>query len=101
MPLKHVEQIRRPSELFVMVDTAMFWSPAGVPILQNSTSLDPVTLPWGPNQTPTTHFRHAGRTQAVSADGHAQGYDTEGRAMTDPNNQLGFVGTRNEPHYDQ
>ena len=69
---------------------------------QNSTSLDPVTMgTWGPNFTPTTHFRHLGRTNALCADGHAGAFDLEGGSMLQEEYNLGFVGADNVPHYDQ
>ena len=100
MKRKRITDLHRPGELFVFADAAMIWAPAGVMIVQNSTSLDPPTLTWGPNGTPTTHFRHQDRTQALCADGHAQAYDPEGGQMH-PEHRLGFVGASNTPHYDQ
>ena len=101
MTRRRISELKQPADLFVMADTAMQWSPAGVPILQNSTSLDPIDLPWGPNTTATTHFRHDGKTNALCADGHAAAFGPEGGAMTHPEAKLGFVGTTNTPHYDQ
>jgi prepilin-type N-terminal cleavage/methylation domain-containing protein/prepilin-type processing-associated H-X9-DG protein len=94
--------IPRPSELFVFADSAMYWAPAGVAILQNSTYLEPVTqtMP-GYVQTPTNHFRHPNqRTNALCADGHAQSFTSEGWDV-DEETGLGFVGTENDPHYVQ
>lgn len=103
MPRKRISDIEHPGELFVMADSAMYWAPGGVPIVQNSTSLDPVKLKfgnrWMPNTTPTTHFRHFDKTQALTADGHAQAYDRTG-GMLKPHD-IGFVGKDNAPHYDQ
>lgn len=98
---KRLSQITAPASLFVFADAAMYWSPGGVPILQNSTSLDPVATRWGPNTTPTTHFRHLGRANALCADGHADGFGLEGGSMIQPSENLAFVGTANDPHYDQ
>ena len=90
------------SALFVFADSGMHWAPGGVPIFQNSTSLDPVDLgPWGANTTPTTHFRHDGWTNALCADGHAGAFDLEGGSMLQEEYHLGFVGADNVPHYDQ
>ena len=36
IPRKRVQDLTNPSELFVFADSGMFWSPAGVPIFQNS-----------------------------------------------------------------
>ncbi len=102
LPIKREEELKSPSDLFVFADSGMFWAPAGVPIFQNSTSLDPVTLgTWGANQTPTTHFRHLGRANALTADGRAASFDLEGGNMLMPEHNLGFVGADNVPHYDQ
>jgi len=102
MTRKRDSALTNPSALFVFNDSAMYWAPGGVDILQNSTSLDPVTLgAWGPNTTPTTHFRHAGRTNALCADGHSEGFGLSGGRMLVPEYNLGFVGAANAPHYDQ
>ena len=101
LPIKRGSQIRRPAELFVLADSAMYWSPSGVGILQNSTSLDPVRHLFGQNKTPTTHFRHGGRTNALCADGHSAGFGLEGGQMLIESHQLGFVGGDNDPHYEQ
>jgi len=95
---KSADQVPRPSELFVFADTAMSWAPGGVRIFQNSTYLEPVTGNW--SQTPTNHFRHRGKTNALCADGHAQTYGGDGWKV-DPETLLGFVGTENDPHYEQ
>ncbi len=102
LPPKRVDELKNPCDLFVFADSGMSWKPAGVPIFQNSTSLDPVTLgSWGANATPTTHFRHLGRANALTADGRAGGFDLEGGQLLDREHRLGFVGADNVPHYDQ
>ncbi len=96
---KRATDIPRPSDLFVFNDSAMHWAPGGVSILQNSTYLEPVTGNWV--QTPTTHFRHDGRTQALCADGRAASFGLQGQEMLIPENNLSFVGGENDPHYAQ
>lgn len=92
-------QIRRPESLFVLNDSALYWAPAGVSVLQNSTYLEPVKGNWV--QTPTSHFRHLGKTNALCADGHAEAFGLEGQRMIQPSRNISFVGTTNWPHYDQ
>jgi prepilin-type N-terminal cleavage/methylation domain-containing protein len=101
MRRKYRTDIDRPSELFVFVDSAMYWAPGGVDIMQNSTHLEPIS--GSGKQTPTTHFRHNGRTNAVCVDGSAGSYDSEGWVFEGKYKdiKLGFVGTENIPHYDQ
>lgn len=99
LPRKKSSELTAPHELFVFNDSAMFWAPAGVPILQNSTFLEPISGMWIP--TPTSHFRHLGKTDALCADGHAAAYGLEGGTMRLPAQNLSFVGTTNVPHYDQ
>ena len=101
MPRKRLSLLKRPGELFVFADSAMYWSPDGIDILQNSTWLEPPY--WGAyeNGTATTHFRHGGAANALCADGHAGRYQPEGGPMLVPEYRLGFVGSSNEPHYDQ
>ncbi|MFA5203305.1 MAG: type II secretion system protein [Lentisphaeria bacterium] len=97
-PTRRGSTIPRPVDFFVFNDSAMSWSPAGVTILQNSTYLEPVT--GNSVQTPTTHFRHQGKTNALCADGRAAAFGTEGWKLNGAS-ALGFVGTQNFPHYDQ
>lgn len=94
-------QLKNRSELFVFADAALDWStdPSSSYFLQNSSYLDPVVGMGGmPTPSPTTHFRHMGRTNALCADGHAGQFGLEGSEMNKRN--LGFVGTQNVPHYD-
>lgn len=103
-PGKQSSQIPNPGELFIFADSAMYWGPGGVDILQNSTYLEPVFSDqpfWV--QTPTTQFRHRGRSNALCGDGHADSFDPEGWRFAAPYDRLalGFVGTENDPHYAQ
>jgi len=101
MRCKKRNDIANPNELFVFADSAMYWAPGGVGIMQNSTHLEPVSGTW--MQTPTTHFRHNGRANALCADGSADSYGPEGWEFSGQYKdvKLGFVGTENYPHYDQ
>ena len=102
LPRKRADDLLDPSKLFVFNDSGLYWAPGGVGIFQNSTSMDPVTLgAWGPNQTPTTHFRHNGRSNALLAGGQAGSFGLEGGRMVIPEKNLGFVGAENVPYYDQ
>jgi general secretion pathway protein G len=102
MPLKRITDLRSPGMLQVLADSGMFWKPGGVSIFQNSTSLDPVTLSWGSNTTPTNHFRHRSlTTNALLADGHAQAFEVAGGKLAQPDALLGFIDGDNNPHYDQ
>jgi prepilin-type N-terminal cleavage/methylation domain-containing protein/prepilin-type processing-associated H-X9-DG protein len=98
---KKRNDINRPNELFVFADSAMYWAPGGVGVMQNSTHLEPLT--GTPMQTPTTHFRHGGRANALCVDGSADSYGSEGWVFKGAYKtvKLGFVGTKNQPHYDQ
>jgi len=101
MERKKAPDIPDPGKLFVFADSAMYWAPGGVSVLQNSTHLEPVTGTW--TQTPTTHFRHDDMVNALCADGTAGTFETEGWAFGDRYKirKLGFVGTENFPHYEQ
>ena len=69
--------------------------------LDSGGRFEPVSGTW--SQTPTTHFRHSGRANAVSVDGTADSYDPEGWEFKGKSKdvKLGCVGTKNDPHYDQ
>lgn len=95
---RSVNSIPRPSELFVFNDSAMRWQVNGEMIFQNSTYMEPVEGMWV--QQPTTHFRHSGKNHSLCADGHAGKFGPEGWNL-DTSHKLGFVGTKNDPHYEQ
>jgi prepilin-type N-terminal cleavage/methylation domain-containing protein len=71
-PWQNVDTLRDPQRLFVFADTALPTAPGAPP--QNNALLDPPWLyqrgRWVRNLSPTTSFRHAGQTNAFSADGH-------------------------------
>jgi len=90
--------VESTSGLFVFNDAAMAWSMRGRTLFQNSTYLEPVTGNWV--QQPTSHFRHNGKTNALTADGRAAAYEP-GEWDLDPTHNLGFVGKKNSPHYAQ
>ena len=90
--------IESTSGLFVFNDAAMSWRMGGRSLFQNSTYLEPVTGNWV--QQPTSHFRHNGKTNALTADGHAGSYEPRGW-VPDAVHSLGFVGEKNSPHYAQ
>ena len=98
---KKLHDINKPEELFVFADSAMYWAPGGVSILQNSAYLEPVTGNFA--QTPTTHFRHDGRANALTVSGAVGSYNSDGWKFEGKykSAKLGFVGTKNDPHYDQ
>ncbi|MFA4943263.1 MAG: prepilin-type N-terminal cleavage/methylation domain-containing protein [Lentisphaeria bacterium] len=98
-PPRRAEGIAKPAEFFIFADAAMRWKVGGQEILQNSSYLEPVT--GNPMQMPTNHFRHGNKTHALCADGHAAGFDPEGWPRPSAPHRLGFVGTANDPHYDQ
>ena len=95
---RKVSDVPRPADLFVLADSGLSWAPGGVTLFQNSTYLEPVTGMWV--QTPTNHFRHQGRTNALCGDGHVGIFAPEGWNLN-PATKLGFVGTQNFPHYEQ
>jgi len=100
-PPRPITKVPEPAKLFVFNDSAMYWDPEGVYILQNSAYLEPV-FPGGTfMQQPTSHFRHTDRTNALLADGHADRFGLEGGTKLDRTNKLSFVGTENYPHYAQ
>jgi len=93
-----LSDIPSTSGLFVFNDAAMFWRPGGKGLFQNSTYLEPVTGNF--KQQPTSHFRHSGKTNALTADGHAASYGPRDWNLN-PTRNLGFVGKKNSPHYAQ
>ncbi|MFB3893786.1 MAG: type II secretion system protein [Phycisphaerae bacterium] len=98
LPTRKSGDVRNPAALFVFADSAMYWTVMGAPTFQNSTWLAPLKMNGVPQQ-PTTHFRHLNLANALCADGHADSFGPEGGAVSSKTS-LGFVGTANNPHYD-
>jgi prepilin-type N-terminal cleavage/methylation domain-containing protein len=111
VPTRSIDKIPEPAALFVFDDAAMVYggemlgddaNASGTGgVLKNSTHMEPPQPGLGYIPTPTTQFRHFGRSNALCADGHAAAFELEGGHMLRPDYDLGFVGATNEPHYEQ
>lgn len=99
-PWQNVDTLRRPQLLFVFADTLLDLEE---PLPRNTALLDPPYLfasgRWTANGSATTAFRHAGRANALFADGHAEGMPPRGGRLTSPPRAIGSVGPENGPHY--
>ncbi len=99
-PWKNLDCLSLPQRLFTFADTLIDMSD-GLP--QNNALLDPPFLysgrRWIRNESPTTAFRHLGRANALSADGHVQGYGTDPGQPPVARFGIGSVGDENAPHY--
>lgn len=101
-PWQRIDQIRRPDKVLAFADTLIVL--AGQP--RNTALLDPPMLfqgahSWTRNLSPTTSFRHVGRTAAVFVDGHASVIGVErGRSSAAGGDApIGSIGPDNDPHY--
>lgn len=108
-PWQSIDRLRDPARLFVFGDTMIGWAGG----LKNNALLDPPRIyqrpMWRINTSPTTSFRHLGRTQMVHADGHVARYArTDGISTRAPSpvleslwneHRIGSVGQLNDPHY--
>ncbi|MGB0715786.1 MAG: type II secretion system protein [Phycisphaerae bacterium] len=108
-PWQRLERVRNPARVFAFGDTMLGWQSG----LQNNALLDPPRLfqspLWKLNTSPTTSFRHRGRTQMVHCDGSVQSHlPGDGKPDEDSNPKLrqlwskhkvGSVGKVNDPHY--
>ncbi len=99
---KRVDDVERPTDLFVFADALLPTSPA-----RNSALLDPPTLydgpgVWSVNPFPTTSFRHGVRAAVTGrADGSARSVGARPEWLTHPGARVGSAGTENDPHYVQ
>lgn len=103
-PTKRISQIARPSELHVFGDTLLPSFGSGQP--RSTALLDPPQLwtgtpgLWTTNLSPTTAFRHLGQaTVAARADGSATQVHAQDQWLTHPDQNIGSVGTTNDPAY--
>lgn len=93
-PRQRLGTIRTPTEVMVFAD-AMIWLGG----LTNNAYLDPPMLftngrrgaRWIENLSPTTSFRHQGRTNAVFADGHVGSFSAE-PGLVDDTSMIGSTG---------
>lgn len=99
-PWLTTSKVRDPARVFAFAD-AMIDLGGGQP--RNAALLDPPMLfdgaGWTVNESPTTSFRHAGRSQIVHVDGHVEAYRTRETWLTSPRFNIGSVGQENGPHY--
>jgi prepilin-type N-terminal cleavage/methylation domain-containing protein len=101
-PWKRLPDLERPSDLFIFADTLL---PGGRPM--NTALLDPPMLwtnaGWTLNESPTTAFRHGGRTHrnAVTGrgDGSARSVQSRPEWLSHPQIGIGSAGEENGPHY--
>lgn len=99
-PWQNLDTIQDPSRVLAFADTLLELGGA----VTNCALLDPPHLysgnhRWRRNDSPTTAFRHAGRTAAVFVDGHADALPPQGGRITSEEFGIGSVGPTNAPHY--
>ncbi len=98
---QRLSTIERPSDVLVFADTMLLLGQR----LRSTALLDPPRLydgrgGWSLNASPTTSFRHAEHTAAVSlADGSAKGIKAETRWLVDSGHPIGSVGIDEREHY--
>ncbi len=99
-PWRALTTIQEPSRVFIFADALIDLGGAQP---RNSALLDPPMLydgaGWSINESPTTAFRHSGRTQAVHADGHVAAYRFQPDWLVSTAHKIGSVGVENGPHY--
>lgn len=99
-PWQNVDALAQPQRLFVFADTAIDLG-QGRP--QNDALLDPPYLyrngEWKRNLSPTTCFRHSGRSGVVLADGHVEALGPQEGGLVSARFNIGSVGEENDPHY--
>jgi len=101
-PWQQIERIPQPDRVFAFADTLLNMDGD----LFNTALLDPPFIAaraagrwvWRRNESPTTAFRHAGRTNAAFADGHVAPCGPE-RGSFDPETLIGSAGDTNDPRY--
>lgn len=99
-PWQNLDTMPESVRVFAFADTLMVWGDG----LKNSALLDPPWLyqgggRWTRNTSPTTAFRHSGRTNAAHADGHVASYACGEAATVWRDPPIGSVGETNDPHY--
>jgi hypothetical protein len=99
---KRVEDVERPTDLFVLADAMLPTTP-----VRNAALLDPPMLydgagGWSVNPFPTTSFRHGGGAAGTAlADGAARSVRARPEWLTHPGLRVGSAGKKNDPHYVQ
>jgi prepilin-type N-terminal cleavage/methylation domain-containing protein/prepilin-type processing-associated H-X9-DG protein len=99
-PWSTLDILSLPQRVFAFADTMIDLGGR----LQNVALLDPPMLfdgrrRWRENGSPTTSFRHNGRTIALFADSHAEPMWPGTGKITSFEFMLGSVGNSNDPHY--
>lgn len=99
-PWQNIDTLRLPQRLLAFADTMI---DLGESVPRNVALLDPPFLysggRWSMNRSPTTSFRHRGRTNAALADGHVALMGPGDGVMGSPRFRIGSIGKLNDPHY--
>jgi prepilin-type N-terminal cleavage/methylation domain-containing protein/prepilin-type processing-associated H-X9-DG protein len=97
-PWPFVERVPRPDRVLAFADSMLDW---GDGTLRNSALLDPPWLyssrGWTRNYSPTTSFRHEGRTVAAFVDGHVDSLVPQGGPVSESG--VGAITADNDPFY--
>jgi prepilin-type N-terminal cleavage/methylation domain-containing protein len=103
-PWCRLNRVNRPDRVFSFADVAIG---NNMDLPRENPFLDPPLIlragVWVANRSPTTHFRHTRKTNAIALDGHCEDFSIDqGHLATSPENQkhlIGYVGDGNDPHY--
>lgn len=100
-PWQMLDALSRPQMLLAFAD-AMIDLGADRPF--NCALLDPPRVflgngRWTRNDCPTTSFRHAGRSIALCADGHADAFAPRDGELVSPAHRIGSISLENDPWY--
>jgi len=95
-----LEDTARPADLMLFADSGVFDDWVGAPTFKNQSYLDYPVVPAGWTPTPTNHFRHGGRSYAVSANGNVAAFQPNMDAAWKADYSLGFVSDVNAPYYE-
>lgn len=100
-PWRTLDTTPLPQRVLAFADTAL---DVGDDQPQNNALLDPPMLyqgrgRWRENESPTTSFRHRGRTNGLHVDGHVESMGVQSGRMTSPKLMIGSVTDDADPKY--
>lgn len=99
-PWQVLSRVKDPARVFAFADAMI---DLGGTLPRNCALLDPPQLfdgsGWSANESPTSSFRHSGKTQAACVDGHVESHRFKAEWLTSERLHIGSVGNENGPYY--
>ena len=105
-PWQKTTSVKSPDKVIAFGDAMLDWDVSeNTSSISNNAMIDPPSILspngryWTKNQSPTTSFRHSGKTNILFVDGHCQSLKLQQGQYTSPDVKIGSITENNSPYY--